>query len=38
MIDSDTILRLIVGAMGIWAAGFAVGRTVAWVREILNAA
>jgi len=38
VIDGDTILRVIVGAMGIWAAGFGVGKTVAWVREILNAA
>jgi hypothetical protein len=38
VIDADTILRVIVGALGVWAAGFSVGKTVAWVREILNAA
>lgn len=38
MIDPSNVLQIVVGLSGVFAAGFAAGKTAAWIRAILGAA
>lgn len=38
MIDALQIAKLIAAAAGIWALGFSVGKSMAYVRALINAA
>jgi hypothetical protein len=36
VIDADAIAKVFATLMGCWALGYSVGKTVAWVRQIVN--
>jgi hypothetical protein len=38
VIDSTAVLQLVAGLFGLWATGFAIGKSVAWIRAIRGAA